>query len=58
LLQDDPQDRSALRQGGIALIHSAPTGDRTVNFDAVIPTTRSGDPESLDPASMLRIAPE
>src|SRR5512138_3825733 len=26
-LQDDPQDRGALRQGNIALIHSAPTGD-------------------------------
>jgi hypothetical protein len=23
----DPQDRGALRQGNIALIHSAPTGD-------------------------------
>jgi len=23
----DPQDRAALRQGNIALIHSAPTGD-------------------------------
>jgi hypothetical protein len=26
-LQDDPQYRGALRQGDIALIHSAPTGD-------------------------------
>src|SRR3954447_26504885 len=24
----DPQDRGALRQGNIALIHSAPTGDK------------------------------
>jgi hypothetical protein len=25
--RNDPQDRGALRQGDIALIHSAPTGD-------------------------------
>jgi hypothetical protein len=25
--RNDPQDRRALRQGNIALIHSAPTGD-------------------------------
>jgi hypothetical protein len=25
--RSDPQDRRALRQGNIALIHSAPTGD-------------------------------
>ncbi|MBW8903746.1 MAG: hypothetical protein JF566_07370 [Bradyrhizobium sp.] len=28
----DPQDRGALRQGNIALIHSAPTGDEHHNL--------------------------
>jgi len=26
--ENDPQDRGALRQGNITIIHSAPTGDR------------------------------
>jgi hypothetical protein len=33
----DPQDRRALRQGNIALIHSAPTGDKAILFEAVMP---------------------
>jgi hypothetical protein len=28
-IQNDPQECSALRQGDIALIHSAPTGEKT-----------------------------
>jgi len=28
----DPQDRGPLRQGNIALIHSAPTGDEAILF--------------------------
>jgi hypothetical protein len=44
----DPQDRGALRQGNIALIHSAPTGDEGD------PSFR-GDAEASNPES--RVSP-
>src|SRR5437867_2990811 len=44
----DPQDRRALRQGNIVLIHSAPTGDR----EAVVPgRCEASNPESRDSGS-------
>src|SRR5437667_10591672 len=45
----DPQECGGLRQGNIALIHSAPTGER---FPPIEPSFRDGalapDPESRD----------
>jgi hypothetical protein len=38
----DPQDRGALRQGNIALIHSAPTGDTEIRHSGAM---RSIEPE-------------
>src|SRR6188472_2587475 len=51
--QHDPQECAALRQGNIALIHSAPTGERWKSCTVVIARSQSS-PAFGGPGDQLR----